>query len=311
MTDLPNQLSLLVPRDGTDTAARLVDTAAQVGATAAQGITLTGDPLMDILGSLGAGGLAVYTLSKLLLGWSARKDKEQDIAAAESRAEADAARAEYRTRTQESLDRHSKAFEDLFDLNRHSFSELQKTQQETVRVLSSLAQKIETSMAGSEDNLSMTGARNHFGIWAGKLHYEIYLWYQNRIRENHILEEPDVIGRKYADMLGSVLQRWRYQLEAYRNKGETMMGWDPELVGLTRVYRKLFARLYQDQVAMAAGRNPYFKDPLVELDHLQSRIMGSVVRWASARKQFNTDIDDEENSQLESMGIEFLQDPIP
>lgn len=303
-----DQLQFLVPRDGTDTAARIADTAQVVASNLP---SLTGDPLLDILGSMGVGGVVVYTASRLLLGWSSRRDKQQDIEAAAARVEADNARAEYRNQTQESLKRHSKAFEDLFELNRRHFEELRTSSAEMTRVLASLVEKIEVSMSGSEDNLSMSGARNHFGIWAGKLHYEIYLWYQNRIRENHILEEPDTIGRKYADMLGSVLQRWRYQLEAYRNKGETMLGWDPDLEGITRVYRKMFARLYQDQVAIAAGRQPYLANPLTELDHLQSRIMGSVVRWASARKRFIDDLEDEENAHLESMGIEFLQDPLP
>lgn len=234
------------------------------------------DPFASIISSLGVGGASVWFIMLMISKWSARKDKmqESEIVLAEKKAAA--------------------------ELN---FQEFFTTISKTIGLINS---KMDSVLGHSSDDLSLSGSRNYFGIWAGKIHYEIFFWYQNRIKENHILENPEVISKKYSDMLGSVISKWRYQLEIYRNQGEILLLWDPEMKGFTEIYRKLFSQLYQDQIALASGKSTYFKDPMIELDHIQSMIMGASVRWSTSRKSLCEDLEDSENSKKTQIDIEFL-----
>lgn len=276
---------------------------------------LTGDPIADMIGSLGVGGASVWFLLRLADAWSKRKDKAQDAEiklqeeAAKKAAETEQSnREEYRTMTLERLDRHTKALSDLFALGRADSEAIKELLIRFGGFAENLSVKMDDILHGSAGNLTRELVRNHVGIFSGKLHFEIYFWWQQRLIENHVLVDPDRVGRKYAEQLTSIIDRWKFQLESYKYKGTPMLAWDPELEGMSKLYRELFARLFDDQVALAKNERPFYANPMTALDHMQSRLMGSAVRWATSGKLLVTDLEEERDNALNSAGIEFLED---
>lgn len=284
-----------------------VDTALEVAQQA--------DPIANMISSVGVGGAATFVALKLVDAWNTRKNKKQQAELESEKATQAAAlekdrldRDEFRAMSLERQDRHTKALSDLFVLGRADSEAVKELLIKFTTFADNLTAKMDDIIHGSAGNLTRELVRNHVGVFSGKLHFEIYFWWQQRLLENHVLAQPDRVGKKYSDMLTSVIDRWKFQLESYKYKSKPLLQWDPELEGLSLVYRELFSRLFSDQVALAKNEQPFYKDPMSALDHLQSRLMGAAVRWAASDKLLIADLEEERENAQTTAGIEFLKD---
>jgi hypothetical protein len=159
-----------------------------------------------------------------------------------------------------------------------------KTFDDMNRTTEELTGKIIELRNSSSGNLSDVQVANIVGVYSGKVHAQLMLWWNIRCEHNHILESSPLVKQRYTDRYIEVISKWRSELVQFRYMGMPLDRFDGG--GISLFYSDIFKVLFEIQFSLARGVEPsYKKEQLQEyFDRKQSILMGAARAWCSSGK---------------------------
>lgn len=157
-------------------------------------------------------------------------------------------------------------------------------------------------------NLTETQVSNLVGVYSGKVHAQIMLWFDNRCQHNHILESPHLVRQRYTDRFMEVISKWKSELSQFRFNGLPLDRFDGG--GLLVFYTEIFKTIYDIQLSIAKGIEPSYKREQLQdyFDRKQSVLMGASRVWCSSGKTLLDTIKDSPLDGQISENIHWLTD---
>jgi hypothetical protein len=173
----------------------------------------------------------------------------------------------------------------------------------------SLQKDIKQILEGNVGNLSDSQVINLIGIYSGKVHNHLQLWWEERCIHNHIIENPELVKQRYTDKYFEVITKWRTELSQFKFSNISINKFDDG--GLALLYTEIFKVLFEMKLSLSNdAETKYDKDKLPEfLDRQQSILMGAARVWCNTSKTlFETLNETKELDLNKNHNVEWLTD---